>query len=170
MFYGHFVLVALFTHYSMFLTNHGTVGFYSRLSMVSMLLDSYSCCRNYLSIINCKASKLVQGRPIFDRHTRPALDTWCSWSTLSAQNPSRAVHLTFIFRKSVAHLPWKAFMYKAFNTFIDDVFAFIIKMPTTHRIACFRDDIVFFCYLYQVSSWTSHSKNLFVWAAILNLF
>ena len=43
-------------------------------------------------------------------------------------------------------------MYKAFNTFIDDVFAFIIKMPTTHRIACFRDDIVFFCYLYQVSS------------------
>lgn len=40
-------------------------------------------------------------------------------------------------------------MYKAFNTFIDDVFAFIIKMPTTHRIACFRDDIVFFCYLYQ---------------------
>ena len=58
----------------------------------------------------------------------------------------------FLFRKSVAHLPWKAFMYKAFNTFIDDVFAFIIKMPTTHRIACFRDDIVFFCYLYQVSS------------------
>lgn len=49
----------------------------------------------------------------------------------------------------MAHLPWKAFMYKAFNTFIDDVFAFIIKMPTTHRIACFRDDIVFFCYLYQ---------------------
>ena len=42
-------------------------------------------------------------------------------------------------------------MYKAFNTFIDDVFAFIIKMPTTHRIACFRDDIVFFCYLYQES-------------------
>jgi len=51
--------------------------------------------------------------------------------------------------KSVAHLPWKAFMYKAFNTFIDDVFAFLIKMPTSHRLACFRDDIVFFCYLYQ---------------------
>ena len=61
-------------------------------------------------------------------------------------------------------------MYKAFNTFIDDVFAFIIKMPTTHRIACFRDDIVFFCYLYQVSSRAHHSENLFVWAAILNLF
>jgi len=52
--------------------------------------------------------------------------------------------------KSVAHLPWKAFMYKAFNTFIDDVFAFLFHMPTTHRIACFRDDIVFFAYLYQL--------------------
>ena len=35
--------------------------------------------------------------------------------------------------KSVAHLPWRAFMYKAFNTFIDDLFAFIITMPTAHR-------------------------------------
>ena len=51
--------------------------------------------------------------------------------------------------KSVAHLPWRALMYKAFNTFIDDVFAFVIKMPTMHRIACFRDDVVFFIFLYQ---------------------
>ena len=70
--------------------------------------------------------------------------------------------------KSTAHLPWKAFTYKvgratvgmyatderliglqAFNTFIDDIFAFIITMPTAHRLACFRDDIVFFIYLYQ---------------------
>jgi len=51
--------------------------------------------------------------------------------------------------KSVAHLPWRAFMYKAFNTFIDDVFAFIIKMPTMHRLACLRDDVVFMIYLYQ---------------------
>ena len=51
--------------------------------------------------------------------------------------------------KSVAHLPWRAFMYKAFNTFIDDLFAFIITMPTAHRVACFRDDIVFLIYLYQ---------------------
>ena len=35
--------------------------------------------------------------------------------------------------QSVAHLPWRAFMYKAFNTFIDDLFAFIITMPTAHR-------------------------------------
>ena len=40
-------------------------------------------------------------------------------------------------------------MYKAFNTFIDDVFAFIITMPTSHRVACFRDDVIFLIYLYQ---------------------
>jgi len=51
--------------------------------------------------------------------------------------------------KSVACLPWKFFMYKALNTFIDDLFAFIIKMPTLHRAACFRDDIVFIIFLYQ---------------------
>jgi len=40
-------------------------------------------------------------------------------------------------------------MYKALNTFIDDLFAFIIKMPTMHRLSCFRDDIIFMIYLYQ---------------------
>lgn len=39
--------------------------------------------------------------------------------------------------------------FPAFNTFIDDIFAFIITMPTAHRLACFRDDIVFVIYLYQ---------------------
>ncbi|OQR92163.1 cleft lip and palate transmembrane family protein [Achlya hypogyna] len=51
--------------------------------------------------------------------------------------------------KSVAHLPWRFLIYRALNTFIDDLFAFIITMPTMHRISCFRDDIVFFVYLYQ---------------------
>jgi len=51
--------------------------------------------------------------------------------------------------KSVAHLPWRTFTYKALNTFIDDLFAFIIKMPTLHRLSCFRDDIIFLIYLYQ---------------------
>lgn len=31
----------------------------------------------------------------------------------------------------------------------DDLFAFIIKMPTMHRMSCFRDDIVFAVFLYQ---------------------
>jgi len=51
--------------------------------------------------------------------------------------------------KSVAHLPFRAFMYKALNTIIDDLFAFIIKMPTLHRLSCFRDDIIFLIFLYQ---------------------
>jgi hypothetical protein len=51
--------------------------------------------------------------------------------------------------KSVAHLPWRAFVYKGINTFIDDLFAFIIRMPTMHRIKCFRDDLIFIIYLYQ---------------------
>ena len=41
--------------------------------------------------------------------------------------------------KSVAHLPWRMLTYKALNTFIDDIFAFVIKMPTMYRIGCFRD-------------------------------
>lgn len=62
-------------------------------------------------------------------------------------------------------------VYKSLNTFIDDLFAFVIKMPLMHRLACFRDgplparaalsarppdahchpgaDIIFFIYLYQ---------------------
>lgn len=51
--------------------------------------------------------------------------------------------------KSVAHMPWKTFIYKALNTFIDDLFAFVIKMPWLHRLACLRDDAVFLVYLYQ---------------------
>lgn len=51
--------------------------------------------------------------------------------------------------KSVAHMPMKAMMYKTLNTVIDDLFSFIIKMPWLHRVACFRDDVVFIIVLYQ---------------------
>ncbi|KAK7421346.1 hypothetical protein QQX98_002240 [Neonectria punicea] len=51
--------------------------------------------------------------------------------------------------KSVAHMPGRAMMYKFFNTFIDDLFAFTIKMPFLHRLSTFRDDIIFFIYIYQ---------------------
>lgn len=40
-------------------------------------------------------------------------------------------------------------MYKFLNTFIDDLFAFTIKMPLLHRLATLRDDVIFFFYLYQ---------------------
>lgn len=51
--------------------------------------------------------------------------------------------------KSVAHLPWRMLSYKFLNTFIDDIFAFVIKMPMMYRLGCFRDDIVFLIFLYQ---------------------
>jgi len=51
--------------------------------------------------------------------------------------------------KSVAHLPWRVLGYRFVNTFIDDLFAFIIRMPTMARMSCFRDDVVFVVYLWQ---------------------
>merc|ERR1712083_735172 len=83
--------------------------------------------------------------------------SWKSWTIQSLVNAVYAFGILFMLPqlfvnyrlKSVAHLPWRAFMYKAFNTFIDDLFAFIITMPTAHRVACFRDDVVFLIYLYQ---------------------
>jgi len=83
--------------------------------------------------------------------------SWYSWTIQTMVNGVYAFGFLFMLPqlflnyklKSVAHLPWRAFMYKAFNTFIDDLFAFIITMPTAHRVACFRDDVVFLIYLYQ---------------------
>mmetsp|Transcript_33033 Transcript_33033/g.72448 ORF Transcript_33033/g.72448 Transcript_33033/m.72448 type:complete len:674 (-) Transcript_33033:38-2059(-) len=51
--------------------------------------------------------------------------------------------------QSVAHLNWRTMTYKSISTFIDDLFAFVIKMPIMHRLACLRDDIVFFIFCYQ---------------------
>jgi len=51
--------------------------------------------------------------------------------------------------QSVAHLPMKAFMYKIFNTFIDDIFAFVVKMPLKHKIMTLRDDLIFVVFVYQ---------------------
>jgi len=51
--------------------------------------------------------------------------------------------------KSVAHLPWRQMTYKFLNTIIDDLFAFVIKMPILHRLSVFRDDVIFLIFLYQ---------------------
>ena len=45
--------------------------------------------------------------------------------------------------KSVAHMPWRVMLYKAFNTFVDDAFSLMVSMPMHHRVACLRDDDVF---------------------------
>ncbi|SCV72252.1 BQ2448_4946 [Microbotryum intermedium] len=67
--------------------------------------------------------------------------------------------------KSVAHLPMKAMAYKFFGTIIDDLAAFVVKQPLVswekpeggvghasefHRLAVFRDDVVFLVLLYQM--------------------
>ena len=46
-------------------------------------------------------------------------------------------------------MPGNVMTYRFLNTIIDDLFSFIIIMPTMHRISCFRDDIIFVIYLYQ---------------------
>ena len=51
--------------------------------------------------------------------------------------------------KSVENMPWRSMAYKFTNTIIDDLFAFIIKMPIMHRLSCFRDDIIFIVYIIQ---------------------
>lgn len=52
--------------------------------------------------------------------------------------------------KSVAHLPWKPFMYKAFNTFIDDVFSWVAFLSSPHSQCPFLldgfDSGLFFCF------------------------
>lgn len=53
--------------------------------------------------------------------------------------------------KSVAHLPWRMLTYKALNTFIDDLFAFVIKMPVMYRIGCLRDGEAW----WQTGGWAS---------------
>ena len=37
------------------------------------------------------------------------------------------------------------------GAFLKDDHRFCIKMPILHRLACFRDDVVFLVFLYQVS-------------------
>jgi len=51
--------------------------------------------------------------------------------------------------KSVSHLAWDALIYRAFNTFIDDWFAFVMPLPNMHRIMTLRDDVVFIVFMVQ---------------------
>ncbi|XP_002970129.2 cleft lip and palate transmembrane protein 1 homolog [Selaginella moellendorffii] len=89
---------------------------------------------------------------IYDRHK-----SWYSWILSSLTScvytfgfimmcPQLFINYKL---KSVAHLPWRQMTYKFLNTIIDDLFAFVIKMPILHRLSVFRDDIIFLIYLYQ---------------------
>jgi len=51
--------------------------------------------------------------------------------------------------KSVEHMPWNVLFYQGINTFIDDLFSLLIRMPQMHKMSVFRDDIVFVIYHFQ---------------------
>merc|ERR1712048_1263907 len=77
--------------------------------------------------------------------------SWYSWFVLSlnicAQAGGFVVMTPQVFLnhrlKSVDHMPWRVLTYQAINTFIDDVFAFCIRMPEVQKYSVFRDDIIF---------------------------
>lgn len=57
-------------------------------------------------------------------------------------------------------MPGKALFYKLLNTFVDDLFAFTIKMPWLHRLATLRDDIIFFVWVYQAWAYRVDYKRV----------
>jgi len=110
---------------------------------------------------------LVAGLAAFSLFYYPQ-KSWWSWAISSMANGVYTFGFVMMMPqlfinyrlKSVAHLPWRVFMYKAFNTFIDDAFAFIIEMPMAHRVACLRDDLVFFVFLYQLYLYPVDKKRV----------
>lgn len=59
--------------------------------------------------------------------------------------------------KSVESVPLGTFFFRAVNTFVDDLFALVIPMPPLVRLAAFRDDVIFFVFLYQ---WWAYPSRL----------
>lgn len=57
-------------------------------------------------------------------------------------------------------MPGKALTYKFLNTFIDDLFAFTVKMPWLHRLATLRDDVIFFVWIYQSYKYQTDYKRV----------
>jgi len=109
--------------------------------------------RTYLGLL---LYPLLVGSALYAKQTYVYKTLW-SWFISNAANAvytfgfiALCPQLYINYRlKSVAHLPWKVFVYKVFNTFIDDVFAFLIEMPLKHKLMTLRDDVVFLGFLYQ---------------------
>eukprot|EP00746_Dinoflagellata_sp_MGD_P088361 gnl/MRDRNA2_/MRDRNA2_34968_c0_seq1.p1 gnl/MRDRNA2_/MRDRNA2_34968_c0~~gnl/MRDRNA2_/MRDRNA2_34968_c0_seq1.p1 ORF type:complete len:986 (+),score=89.21 gnl/MRDRNA2_/MRDRNA2_34968_c0_seq1:188-2959(+) len=54
--------------------------------------------------------------------------------------------------KTVSFMPWRVLIYKMFQTFVDDIFAFCLmsdQMTAKHRWMTLRDDLVFFILIFQ---------------------
>ena len=98
------------------------------------------------------------------------MDMHCSWYSWFIGSLTASVYaLGFVLMmpqlyinhklKSVSSMPWTYLSYRFINTFIDDLFAFVIKMPTMHRISVFRDDLIFVVYLYQRYTYSVDEKR-----------
>lgn len=61
--------------------------------------------------------------------------------------------------KSVESVALGTFFFRAVNTFVDDLFALVIPMPPLVRLAAFRDDIIFFVFLYQWYAYPSRPED-----------
>jgi hypothetical protein len=125
----------------------------SKDRLIAMTIESDRMATKYLgAILLPLASGYTIYSLIYNEHR-----SWYSWLITSAASAVYALGFVLMTPqlflnwklKSVAHLPWRVLVYKSLNTFIDDLFSFIIRMPTMARISCFRDDVVFFIYLYQ---------------------
>ena len=126
----------------------------SRLSQMETLTVNYDRIgTTYLSLI---LYPIIVGTALYAR-TQYEYSSWYSWLISNLANAvytfgfiSLCPQLYVNYRlKSVAHLPTKVFIYKIFNTFIDDVFAFLIQSPLKHKLMTLRDDIVFVIFLFQ---------------------
>lgn len=128
--------------------------FRNHLSDTEMKSTSYDrIATAYLSMV---LYPLIFGGALYARE-HYVYTSWYSWLVSNLANAvymfgfiSLCPQLYINYRlKSVAHMPWKVFIYKIFNTFIDDVFAFLIEVPLKHKIMTLRDDLVFALFLYQ---------------------
>ena len=92
---------------------------------------------------------------------------WMSWAITSLYGVAAALgfaamtpQLFINYKlKSVEHMPWRTLVYRAINTFVDDLFSLIIDMPLGHRLSCLRDDLIFFVFLYQRHIYPPDKEN-----------
>jgi hypothetical protein len=126
----------------------------SRLSFTEKETSCYdSIARTYLSLL---LYPLIAGSALYALKFYE-YSSWWSWLISNLANAvytfgfiSLCPQLYVNYRlKSVAHMPIRVFLYKIFNTFVDDVFAFLIEMPLKHKLMTLRDDVVFLGFLVQ---------------------
>ncbi|KAL7415602.1 cleft lip and palate associated transmembrane protein [Mrakia frigida] len=107
-------------------------------------------------LVNIGASPLLVGYTIYSL----LYETHRGWYSFVVSTLAQAIYMFGFVQlipqliinyklKSVAHMPMKAMVYKTLSTVVDDFFSFVIKMPWLHRLACFRDDVVFLVLIYQ---------------------